>query len=721
MTATTLSRRHFLQASGAGAAALVIGLNAKGALAASTSASDINPFVRIEADGTVTAILKHFEMGQGTTTGLTTLIAEELDADWNKVAIEFAPADNSKYANLLFGMQGTGGSTAIANSYMQYRQAGAAARQLLIEAAAKMWKVPAADIRIENSILMNGNNKAHFGEFAAMAAKMPVPEKPAIKEPKDFRLIGKADLPRKDSHGKTDGTATFAIDVKVPGMVYAAIKRSPRFGGVVTSFDASDAKDVGGFLDAKTLPNNAGVVVFAKNTWAAFQARDALTVEWDFSKAESRSSDQISADMKTVIESPEFNTRKGITNAQSEEKLGMAAKVVEQSFDFPFLAHAPMEPVNCVIEPTENGVTVHDGCQFPALTQPVVAQVLGLKPEQVTINTVYAGGSFGRRANPTSDYHLEAAMAFALLGKSKAVKLVWSREDDIHGGYYRPVARHQAKIGVDKDGKILNWSHKIAAKSIMKGTSFEAFAVHDGVDHSSVEGIADSLYGLPEFAVGLSDVQTPVPTLWWRSVGHTHTAYAIESLMDMVASETGQDPIDLRLSLLDKSDTKQRRFAGVMEAARDKSGWKKGNKRGFAAHYSFNTYVAVVADISVQDDTVHVDEVHVAVDCGVAINPDVIRAQMEGGVGYALGAILHSEITLSDGEVDQTNFPDYPTLRINEMPKVNVHIVTSNEAPTGVGEPAVPPTGPAVANAIFAVTGKRITDLPMIKSGLSFS
>jgi len=717
---TTISRRGFLQSSGAGAAALIIGLNAKGVLAASTDAADINPFVRIEADGTVTAILKHFEMGQGTTTGLTTLIAEELDADWNKVAIEFAPSDNSKYANLLFGMQGTGGSTAMANSYMQYRQAGAAARQMLTEAAAKMWKVSAADIRIENSILMHGNNKAHFGEFAGMAAKLPVPEKPVIKEPKDFRLIGKTDLPRKDSHGKTNGTATFAIDVKIPGMVYAAIKRSPRFGGKVASFDATDAKQVGGFIDAKALPNGAGVVVYAKNTWSAFQAQGAVNVEWDFSEAENRSSDQLSADIKEVIETPQFNARKGMTNDMSEEKMAAAATVIEQDFDFPFLAHAPMEPVNCVIEPTENGVTVHDGCQFPGLTQPVVAHVLGLKPEQVAINTVYAGGSFGRRANPTSDYHVEAAMAFALLGQSKPVKLVWSREDDIHGGYYRPVARHHAKIGVDKDGKILNWSHKIAAKSIMKGTSFEAFAVHEGVDHSSVEGIADSLYGLPEFAVGLSDVKTPVPVLWWRSVGHTHTAFAMESLMDMVASETGQDPIELRLSLLDKSDPKQRRFAGVMEKVRDKSGWKVGNKRGFAAHFSFNTFVAVVADVTAKDETVHVDEVHVAVDCGVAVNPDVIKAQMEGGVGYALGAILHSEITLTDGEVDQSNFPDYPTLRISEMPKVNVHIVSSNDAPTGVGEPAVPPTGPAVANAIFAVTGKRITDLPMSKSGLNF-
>ncbi|MBE7638260.1 molybdopterin-dependent oxidoreductase [Sneathiella sp. P13V-1] len=717
---TNISRRGFLKSAATGSAVLVVGLNAKGLLAAGNETTDINPFVKINGDGTITVLLKHFEMGQGTTTGLTTLVAEELNADWSKVKTEFAPADNTKYANLFFGMQGTGGSTAIANSYMQYRQAGAAARHLLIEAVAKMWKVNPAEVRIENSILMHGNHKAHFGEFAGMAAQMTAPEKPTLKSSADFKLIGNPNLGRKDSHSKTNGTATFAIDVKVPGMVYAAIKRSPKFGGTVKSFDHNEAKSVGGFIDAKELPNKAGVVVFAKNTWAAFQGRDALTVEWDFSNAETRSSDAISADMKKLTATPEYNVRKGMTNDQVEAGFTGEDDIIEASFEFPFLAHAPMEPENCVIEPTDNGVLIHDGCQFPALTQPVVAQVLGLKPEQVEINTVYAGGSFGRRANPTSDYHMEAALAFALLGQTTPVKLVWSREDDIRGGYYRPVARHEAKIALNKDGSLKGWSHRVACKSVVKGTAFEAALVHEGVDHTSVEGIADSLYQIPDFAVGLSDVKSQVSTLWWRSVGHTHTAYAMESLMDMVAEKTGRDPIDLRLSLLNKQDPKQARFANVIETLKEKSGWVSGNKRGFAAHFSFNSYVAAVADVTVTDNQVHVDRIHVAVDCGTAINPDVIKAQMEGGVGYGLGAIFHSEITLSDGEVDQSNFPDYPTLRINEMPEIIVHIVPSTEAPTGVGEPAVPPTGPAVANAIYAITGKRITELPFAKAGFEF-
>ena len=387
---------------------------------------------------------------------------------------------------------------------------------------------------------------------------------------------------------------------------------------------------------------------------------------------------------------------------------------------FPFLAHAPMEPLNCVIEPTANGVRFHDGCQVPTTVQGTVGQILGLQPDQVEINTVYAGGSFGRRVTADNDYQVEAAHAFALLGAKTPVKLMWNREDDIRGGYYRPMAVHSAKIGLDNEGNILGWDHRVATKPILKGTPWESFAVHGGVDHTSIEGCADTLYRVPDLAVSLGDFKSAIPVLWWRSVGHTHTAYAMESLLDMIAHETKQDPIEMRLGLLDRSDDKQRRMTAVIEAARDLSGWQKGNRRGFAAHFSFNTWVAVVADISANGDQVHVDKLHITVDCGIAVNPDVIRAQMEGGAGYALGAVLHNEITFSDGEVEQSNFPDYLPLRITEMPEIEVTIVASAEAPSGVGEPAVPPTGPAVANAIFAVTGKRITQLPMSKSGLQF-
>ncbi|MHC8494916.1 xanthine dehydrogenase family protein molybdopterin-binding subunit [Thalassospira sp. SM2505] len=717
-----VSRRGFLKASAAGTTALLVGVNAKGVLAAGSAAAaatDLNPFVKIDADGTVTVIIKHFEMGQGTTTGLTTLVAEELDANWDTVATDFAPADNNRYANLFFGAQGTGGSTSIANSFMQYREAGAAARDLLVRAAAQSWGVEASTITVENGMLSSGGKSGHFGEFVAIAATLEAVAKPAVKTPDQFKLIGSSKLHRKDNTGKTNGTAMFAMDVNLPGMIYAAIMRSPKFGGTVVSFDDSAAKEVGGFIAAQVLPNKAGVVAFGKNTWAAFQARDALSVEWDFSAAETRSTDAMIADHIAMLDAPQFDANHQVPLASVASVLAGAAKTIDAQFTFPFLAHAPLEPENCTIEPVGDGVRVHDGCQFPTLTRPMVAATLGLDPAKVEIKTLYAGGSFGRRANAASDYNVEAAMAFAVSGRKVPVKLVWSREDDIKGGYYRPMSAHRAKIGLDGDGKIIGWDHRLAVKSIAKGGPFEMM-VKDGVDPTSVEGVAESLYRLPNMGIGLSDFTTPVPINWWRSVGHTHTGFVMESLMDMVATETGQDPIEMRLSMLDPAGANQARMIEAIKLVREISGWKAGDTRGFAAHYSFNTCVVVVADVTVEDTSVHVNKLFMAVECGVAVNPDVIRAQMEGGAGYALSAIFRNEVTLTDGEVDQYNFPDYELLRNIEMPEIEVAIVASNNAPTGVGEPGVPPTGPAVANAIFAKTGKRIMDLPMTKAGFDF-
>ncbi|WP_207062684.1 xanthine dehydrogenase family protein molybdopterin-binding subunit [Motiliproteus sp. SC1-56] len=714
-----LSRRDFLKVSAGSAAALVVGLSPAGSLAAGPEGSVLNPFVHIDAEGVVTVILKHFEMGQGTSTGLTTLVAEELDADWATIKTAFAPSDNAKYKNLAFGVQGTGGSTAIANAYTQYRQAGAAARDLLVRAAAQTWQVDPATIQVDNGVLRAGSHSGHFGEFIDQAAQLTPSPEPALKPAEQFRLIGKLNLPRKDSRDKTDGSARFAMDVKLPGMLYAVILRSPRFGGILKDFDAGDAAAVAGFVTAKALPNGAGVAVYGKNTWAALKARQAIRADWDFAQAEQRSSAEMLAAHRSAADSPQYQARPETTDTVAP-RVAVASRRIEAEFSFPFLAHAPMEPLVCVIEPTDNGVQIHDGCQFPAIAHGAVATVLQLSPEQVEINTLYAGGSFGRRATPTADYQVEAAQAFALLGGKIPLKLLWSREDDIQGGYYRPMALHRAAIGLDDQGQIVGWDHRVVAKSILKGTPFESAAVHEGLDHSVVEGLADTLYRLPNLAVGVSDFHTPVPVLWWRSVGHTHTGFVMESLLDMVAHETGRDPVELRLSLLDRGDKTQARLAGVIEAARDLAGWKPGQKRGFAVHYSFSTFVAVVADVSADGDQVHVDKLHMAVDCGVAVNPDVIRAQMEGGAGFGLGAILRNEITFQEGEVVQNNFPQYLPLRMPDMPEVAVHIVPSTLAPTGVGEPGVPPTGPAVANAIFAVTGRRVTELPLTKAGLRF-
>jgi len=720
------TRRAFLKSAAATGAVLCVGFNPRGLLAAGHADAKLNPFVKVDADGLVTVILKHFEMGQGTSTGLSTLIADELDADWETLRIEFAPADNKVYANLFFGGQGTGGSTAVANSFMQHRKAGAAAREVLVKAAAETWGVAPDSITVEKGILRSGNRQAHFGEMAAMAATMTPSEEPKLKTPDQFRLIGNESVQRKDSGWKTDGTATFAMDVSRPGMLYAVVLRSPKFGGTLKSFDAGAAAEVKGFVDAKALPNQAGVVVYARSTWSAVQAREAVTAEWDFSNAETRSSDALIAYHTGLLDTPAYQTREGGDYAVAGAAVDGADKVVEAEFVFPNLAHAPMEPLNCVIEPTANGVLIHDGCQFPAITQPVVAATLGLPPEQVEVKTVFAGGSFGRRATPTADYQVEAALAFDLMGRNTPIKLIWTREDDLAGGYYRPMAAHRARIGIGSDGKIAGWDHRIAVKSILKGTSFESVLVHDGVDHVSIEGVSDSYYAIPAMAVGLADAQSQVPVLWWRSVGHTHTAYAMEVLIDMAAEAAGADPVDFRLDLLSGTDKDRQRLSGVLRLAAEKAGWKSpvgaGRGRGIAVHKSFESYVAEVVEVSVDGDgAIKLDRIVCAVDCGTAVNPDVIRAQMEGGIGYGLGAVMRNQITLTDGVVDQANFPDYEPLRISDMPKIEVHIVDSTEAPTGVGEPGTPPSGPALANAIYAATGKRVLRLPMVESGIEFA
>lgn len=726
-TALTPSRRGFLKGMAATGAALTIGFSSSGLLVAGTKSTILNPFVRIGSDGTITAILKHFEMGQGTTTGLTTLIAEEMDADWEKIEIEFAASDNEKYKNLAFGVQGTGGSTAIANSYLQYRKAGAAAKELITRAAAKAWGIEQSAITVEKGVLTAGDKSAHYGEFLEAAAKLEPKAEPKLKDPKDFQLIGKEVISRKDNSGKTNGTAIFAMDVKVPNMVYAVILRSPRFGGKLKSFDTAKAKEVKGFLDAKAIQNGKAVAIYAASTWAAKSARDAIEARWDFTNAENRSTSEITAaHLETAKKEAEFNVLKDTSSEKANVAIEKADKKIEAAFFFPLLAHAPMEPLNCVIEPKEDGsIILHDGCQFPSLVHPTVAKILNLPQEKVTINTVYAGGSFGRRANGISDYAAEAAEAFKALGGKKAVKLVWMREDDLSGGFYRPMAAHAVKIGVNKDGTIAGWNHHIVTQSIIKNTPFEQFMIKDGVDDTSVEGIADAHYNLPNFAVGLTNWHSPVPVLWWRSVGHSHTAYAMEVAIDMAAKEAGQDPVAFRLALLNGDTKDQARLKGVIKLAADKAGWgtplEKGRARGIAAHKSFNSYVAEVVEISDNDGEIKIERVTCAVDCGIPVNPDVIRAQMEGGIGYGIGHIMRDQITLDEGTVEQENFPDYEPLRIADIKTIDVHIVPSTEPPTGVGEPGVPPSGPALANAIFALRGKPVLKLPMAENGVEFA
>lgn len=725
MTLNT-SRRSFLKGAAAAGAVLFIGVRPDGALAAASSDAMLNPFVKIDAAGNVTAIVKHFEKGQGPATGLPTLIAEELGLRMDQIGYEFAPSNPKLYNNLLFGpFQGTGGSTAMANSFMQYRKAGAAAREMLIAAAATTWGVDAAELSIEEGIVTGQGHSAPLGEFVAAAAGMQAPAEPRLKAPAEWRLIGNEATHRVDSAIKGNGRAKFAMDVHLDNQMVAVIARPAQKGALATGFDDSAARNVKGFINAAVLPNKAGVAVYAENTWAAIQAREALHVDWDTSAAETRSSDEIRAGIMAALDAaPEYNVLKN-DHAAVRAAVDGAATVVEKTFYFPLLAHAPMEPLNCTIEQTADGdIVLHDGCQMPTGPHMAYQQIFGLPAEKIHINTMLAGGSFGRRATPTADYQVEAALAFVMTDRSRPVKLVWTREDDLRSGYYRPAFGHRVRVGLSADGKIVGWEHRVAGQSIMKGTAFESFAVHDGVDGSSVEGVADTPYRLPGMFVGLTDTKKATSTLWWRSVGHTHTAYVMEVMMDMAARAAGRDPVDFRLAYL-AGDGEQARKAGVLKLAAEKAGWgapKAGRHMGVAVHKSFGTYVAEVVELSGNaDDGFRIEKVTAAADCGIPVNPDVIRAQVQGAIGYGIGHAMRDQITLAGGAVEQSNFPDYEPLRIGDIGAIEVHIVKSAEAPTGIGEPGTPPAAPALANAIAAAAELRVAALPMAENGVTFA
>lgn len=676
-----------------------------------------NAFLRIGTDGTVTVVSKHLEMGQGVYTGLATLVAEELDADWSRVTVEGAPADAKRYSNLFWKAQGTGGSTAIANSYEQMRRAGATARAMLVAAAAKEWKVPASQITVKNGVVSHAasGRKAGFGELAEAAAQLPVPANVKLKNPKDFTLIGRS-APRVDSVAKTTGRATFTQDVKLPGMLVAVVAHPPRFGGRVKSVDDKAARAIKGVSDVVVIPN--GVAVLASDYWTAKKGRDALKVEWDDAQAYRGSSDAIVADYRERAKAPGLNAR---NDGNAEAALAKAGKVIEAEYVFPYLAHASMEPLNCVMKLENGECEVWNGEQLHTVDQFSLAKTLGIEADRVKLNMVYAGGSFGRRANPQSDYLLETAQIVKAINGRAPVKLVWSREDDMRGGFYRPIYLHRVRAALDAKGMPVAWQQRIVGQSIIAGSPFEPMLVKDGVDITSVEGASTLPYAIPNLNVDLhtTNADVKVPVQWWRSVGSTHTAYATELFIDELAQAAGKDPVAYRMALLKKHP----RHAGVLKLAADKAGWNKPlapaadgatRGRGVAVHESFNSFVAEVVEVTVQKDgSFKVDRVVCAVDCGVVVNPDVVRAQMEGGIGYALAAALTGSITLKDGVVEQSNFNDYPVLRINEMPKVEVHIVKSAAAPTGVGEPGVPPLAPALASALRAATGKLIHTLPI--------
>lgn len=670
------------------------------------AALQFTPFVEIRPDSSVVVLSKHLDKGQGVATGLATLVAEELDADWAQIVPAHAPANAALYKNLAFGVQGTGGSSSIANSFEQYRKAGAAARAMLVAAAAQAWGVKPEDIRVAKGVVSSGNRKAAFGELAAAAAKLPVPDNPRLKSPEEFVLVGKA-APRLDTRSKAAGTAVFTQDIELPGMLVAVVAHPPRFGAKVKSFDAGAAKAVKGVVDVISI--GQGVAVLAGSTWPAIRGRDALKIEWDESGAETRGTPELLAEFRKLAATPGMRFRK---SGDVEAAFKSATRIVEAEYVFPYLAHAAMEPMNAVVQIGNGKVTLWTGSQLQTVDQMVLAHIAGVKPEDVTINTQWAGGSFGRRAVPGPDYAAEAALIAKAHGRGVPIKLVWTREDDMRGGYYRPMVLHTVKAGIDAAGRIVAWQHRIVCPSIIAGTPFESAMIKDGVDATGVEGISDSPYDIAVFSGEVHQPKIGVPPLWWRSVGHTHTAYVMETMIDELAAAAGKDPVEYRLGLLSASP----RHQAVLKLAAEKAGWGKqaaeGIKRGIAVHHSFNTYAAEVAEVRLIGGKPRVAKVTAAVDCGIAVNPDVVKAQVEGGICFGLGAVLHSKITLKRGEVEQSNFDGYEVLRMDEAPEVDVHIVQSAAPPTGIGEPGVPPIGPAVANAIFQHTGKRLRVLP---------
>ena len=713
-----VSRRSFLKASAVAGGGLVLGFFVPGAnrFANAQQAKTVyepNAFLHIAPDNSVTVQVNRLEFGQGVQTALPMLIAEELDADWAQVHGALAPAGN-QYKDPLFGIQMTGGSGSIAHSYTQYREIGARARAMLVAAAAEQWKVAPDQVKAAKGMLTGpAGQKASYGAMADAAMKQPVPDSVKLKDPKDFHIIGKP-VRRLDARLKSSGKQQFGMDFKAPGSKVAVIAHPPVFGARVAKFDASKAKAIKGVIEVLEVPTDrggSGVAVIAEGYWPAKQGRDALVIDWDSSAVEKVSSDKQLADYKALAQTAGMPVRQADTS-----KLTSAPKKITAVYEFPYLAHAPMEPLNCVVDLRSDGCEVWAGTQFQTIDQGAIAATAGFKPEQVVLHTMMAGGGFGRRAVPTSDYLVEAvnvAKAYKAAGKSGPVKLIWSREDDIRGGYYRPSHVHRAELGLDEQGNIIAWNHSIVGQSITIGTPFQPMIFKDGVDTTMVEGMGEP-YDVP-LNLTAHMVKTNVPVLWWRSVGSTHTAFVMETLMDEAAHMAKMDPVAYRKKLL--GDKHPRQIA-ALDLAVAKSGYgkkplPKGQAWGVAMHESFNTVVAYVVVASVKDGVPKLHKATAAVHCNLAVNPLTIEAQVQGAALMGLGMTLPgAAITLKDGVVEQQNFSDYVVARMPDMPVIDVHIVPSADAPTGMGEPGLPPLAPAFANALFTLTGKRLRKLP---------
>lgn len=713
------SRRKFLKDGAIAMTGLVIGfyLPVKGgrAYAAEMQAKPVYPpnaFIRIAPDNSITIIVNKSEMGQGVYTSMPMLIAEELEADWRRIYIEAAPVA-AVYNHTAFGMQLTGGSSSVPSSWEQLRRVGASGRMMLIRAAAQKWKVLESECHAENSHVIHAGSgrKLSYGALAKAAAKLPLPDDVPLKSPQDFKLIGKP-VKRLDTPQKINGTAKFGLDIYPSDVQTVLIARSPVFGGKVKHLDATMALKHPGVHGVYQVPS--GIAVAATGFWPAKTARDLLEIEWDEGPGAALSTPKMRAEYLELAKKPGTLARK---DGDVEQGFKSADKSVSAEYEVPYLAHAMMEPLNVVVDLKPHHCTIWTGTQAQTMDRNMAAKTAGLELEQVEIHTTFLGGGFGRRANPRSDFVQEAVQVAKAV--RKPVKVVWTREDDMRGGYYRPMWVDHIEAAIGKDGRPVAWKHTIVGQSIVADTPFEPMLTKNGIDATSVEGASTLPYLIPNLQVDLHSPKNVVPVQWWRSVGHSHTAFVVETMIDELAYLAGKDPVAYRFDILPADS----RYRGVLQLAADKAGWGKGglppgHAHGVAVHKSFESYVAQVAEVSLQDGHIRVHRVVAAVDCGVAVNPDGVQQQVEGAIVFGLSAALHGEITLENGRVMQANFNQYTPLRISEMPQVEVHIVQSSEHPSGIGEPGTPPIAPAVANAVFALTGKRLRRMPFDRESL---
>jgi isoquinoline 1-oxidoreductase beta subunit len=676
-----ISRRGFLGT--AGGLCLGFALPARGA----ATSNKLNAFVHVSTDDTVTLFIHKAEMGQGTVTALSQLLAEELECDWKKIRTEF-PGVNREYG----GMQGVFGSASVRTSYDSLRRAGAVAREMLVQAAAQQWGVAGSSCRAESSVVINTatNARLSYGALAEAASKLPAPSSPVLKEPSQHKIVGKP-LKRLDTPSKIDGSASFGIDVRVPGMLYANVARCPVFKGKVKSFDAAKANAVPGVKQVVEI--STGVAVVADNTWSAMQGRRVLDIQWDEGEVAAFSTPGITQSFVAKMTEPGQVTRKV---GDAEAALASAAKKIEADYQVPYLAHAPMEPLNATADVRADKCTVWASTQGQSAAAAAAARVTGLKPEQIDVRTLYMGGGFGRRA--AADYIGEAVEVSKAVGAP--VKLTWSREDDMQQDYYRPASYTRFQAALDADGWPIAFASRIACPQF-------------GGAGSAVQGVSDVAYGIPNILVDCHNVNPGIPVSYWRSVGYSQNTFFTESFIDELAHAGGKDPVEFRRKLL----AANKRALGVLELAAEKAGWGKplaaGRSRGVSVATNIGSFTAQVAEISIEGAKLKVHRVVCAVDCGRTVNPGIIEQQIQSGIAFGLAAALKGGITIDRGRVQQGNFHNYDVTRIDEMPHVEVHIVASTAASGGIGEASTPGIAPAVTNAIFAATGKRVRSLPI--------